>query len=146
MSNPLTPGNTGDYLVGRFYPYKCNISAISQGMTTTVTTDVDHMFSVGNQVGFRIPKQWGIPQLNGMTGYISSILSTTEVVVNVNTIGFDPFVTPTPGPYVVIDYPEILPIGDSNTGYSSPGGVPPQTQFVPGAFSVTLQPELTYEE
>ena len=133
--------NLGLYPAGKFYPFKCFITAIVNGMTTLVTTSVDHMFVIGNQIMFFIPKGWGITQLNHLSGYVIDIPSQNQVTVNINTLTFDAFTTPTPTSFVVIDYPEIAPVGDSNTGTLSPGGVPILPITVPGAQTVTNFPD-----
>lgn len=134
MGSPLTPYNLGLFNSGTYTPFICDISAISTGKTTLVTTTTSHGFVIGNEVQFDIPSQWGIQQLNQLTGYISSIPAVNQFIVNINTLTFDAFVTPSPPTYIVIDPAQVAGIGDFNTGTSSPGGVPANPNTVPGAF------------
>jgi hypothetical protein len=139
--NPgLIPGNSGDYQTGIYFPYVCNITAITQEVNATVTTDVAHMFSVGNQVRFQIPSQYGMRQLNGLKGIVLDIPSTTEITVDVDTSNFNAFSVPSLAPFVVIDPAQVIPVGDYNQGYLSPGGVQPFQKNPPGSFTVTLFP------
>ena len=73
-------------------------------------------------------------QLQHFTGYVLSIITPTQFSVNIDTTFFDPFITPTPPPFVVIDVPQVAGIGDQNTGTSSPGGIIANPNTIPGAF------------
>jgi hypothetical protein len=79
-------------------------------------------------------------QLNGLSAYISAVPDDMTIVINLDTSNFDAFAIPTVDPLIVLDPAQVLPIGDSNTGQSSPGGTPPFPNTVPGAFNVTLFP------
>lgn len=127
--------NFGLYNSGTYIPFKCNISSISQGSSTVVTTSVDHGFIVGNQVQFSIPKAYGMTQLNGKKGLVLSFTSNT-ITVNIDSSSFDPFVTPSVIPLIIYDPAEVLPIGDQNVGYSVVAGVAPSLQ-IPGTFRNT---------
>lgn len=132
-----TQSNFGEYLTGTFYPFRCDIDAISSiGDSILVTTSVDHMFVVGNQVSFSIPAEYGMRQLSGKTGYVTSVLNTDQIIVNINAVDFNSFITPV----AAFDPAQVIPIGDSNYGTLSPGGIPENPNTVPGAFNVTLIP------
>jgi len=134
MSNSQTRYNLGLFNSGSYTPFLCDITAIVMGQTTLVTTSTSHGFVIGNEVQFFIPEQWGMIQLDERTGYISAIPASNQFVVNINTLGFNPFVTPSPPTYVVLNPAQVSGIGDSNTGTSSPGGIPNNPNTVPGAF------------
>jgi hypothetical protein len=124
--------NHGLYYSGTYLPFTCDIIAIALGQTTVFTTSVPHAFVIGNEVGFQIPKEFGTRQLNHEVGYVLSLTDTT-VEVNIDSTHFDTFIIPTVNPLVVLDPPQIIPIGDANTGYVLPGGAIPPLQ-IPGAF------------
>lgn len=131
--------NAGDYATGIFYPYICDITAISsEGFETLVTTSIDHMFSIGNLVSFVIPPQYGMRKLNRLKGYITEIPEADQILVAVDTSNFDPFVIPTVTPPAVIDPAQVQPVGDANTGYQSSTGT--TLEGFPGAFNVTMFP------
>lgn len=94
------------------------------------------MFVVGNQVSFSIPAEYGMRQLSGKTGYVTSVLNTDQIIVNINAVDFNSFITPV----AAFDPAQVIPIGDSNYGTLSPGGIPENPNTVPGAFNVTLIP------
>lgn len=124
--------NHGLYFSGTYLPFTCDITAITTGQTTIITTSVKHSFVIGNEVSFQIPKEYGMRQLDKENGYVLSITDYT-VEVNIDSLGFDAFVIPTVNPLIVLDPPQIIPIGDANTGYVLPGGQKPTLQ-IPGAF------------
>jgi hypothetical protein len=126
--------NFGFYNAGTFIPFVCNITAVTRGLPTFVTTDVTHGFVVGNTVYFSIPPQWGIPQLNGLTGLILAVTSNT-ISVNIDSRNFDAFVTPIVTPPQVINAAQVLPVGDQNSGYSVGATTPPLQ--IPGTFRNT---------
>lgn len=130
-----TQSNLGLYYSGTYIPFKCTITAIANGLTTQVTTSVDHGFVVGNQVQFYIPNIWEEYQLNGLKGYVLSTTSNT-ITVNINSSNFNTFVTPVVPAKVVIDYPQVIPIGDGNTGYKTQNVSDPVLQ-IPGTFRNT---------
>lgn len=78
----------------QFYqPRRFVISDISLGATTTVTTETDHDYVVGQLVKLLIPKLYGAQQLNDVVGYVISVPNDDEVVINYNSIGFNSFIT-----------------------------------------------------
>lgn len=132
-----TQNNFGEYATGVFYPFRCDITAISSvGDSILVTTSVDHMFSVGNQVSFSIPAEYGMRQLSGKTGYVTAIPDTDQITVNINAFDFNSFTAPV----AAFDPAQVMPIGDSNYGTLSPGGIPVNPNTIPGAFNVTQTP------
>lgn len=128
----LSGSPAGAYVMKVLYPYLyapgvAFIEAISLGSTTTVTTTAPHNFVLGQEVAFRITPQWGTSQLNSLPnnvipvspiyGYVTSVVSATQVVVNINSSTFTAFNTNQPANSVAGEqFPQILAIGDLNTG------------------------------
>ncbi len=115
-----------------YTPYLCYLSAVSTGATTAITTTQTHAFVVGNQVQFVIPKQWGISQLNGRSGIVTGVTSNT-LTVNIDSRGYDAFNSASVALPQVIDTPQVIPIGDTNIGYTTPGGQAPAL-VIPGSY------------
>lgn len=130
-----TQSNFGLYYSGTYVPFACDISGVALGQTTMITTSVNHGFIVGNEVTFLIPRLWGVSQLNGLKGLVLAFTNNT-ITVNIDSTMFDAFITPTVTLPVVIDTPQVLPVGDQNTGYVLPGGSPPPLQ-IPGTYRNT---------
>lgn len=112
-----------------FYePMVYPISAITLGNTTTVTTSFVNDFVLGQQVRFVMPPDSGTRELNGMTGYLITINSTTQFVVNVSSLDMNAFTVPTS-----IQQAQVIPIGDINSGQINTGRAN-NTTFIPGSF------------
>jgi hypothetical protein len=119
-------------------PYYEVITGITRGATTTVNCAYAHAYVVGQEVTFVIPSQWGIVELDGLKGYVTSI-TASAFVVDINSSSFTAFSYPTSGTASLgLTFPQVLPVGDSNTGYSGPTVPFPAT--IPGAFAVKNTP------
>lgn len=109
-----------------YYPGTVPIAAITVGATTTIDTTYQHNFVVGQEVAFRIPTVWGTYQLNSLPnaalpgspiyGYVTAVNSPTEVVVNINSTGYTAFTAPTVAQSKGVSYPQIVAVGDNNSG------------------------------
>jgi len=117
-------------LSSKYQPFVTGITAITpQGQSTLVTADQNHGFVIGNEVTFQIPPQWGMFQLNGMSGFVTAITSNT-ITVNINTSNFNAFVVPGS---TNLSPAQIIPAGDANFGYQSVGNTQPANISIPGA-------------
>lgn len=134
MGSPLNRYNFGLFNSGTYSPKICDIEAITQAIQALVTTTVDHSFVVGQEVQFFIPPEWGMRQLNNLKGIVLGIPADDQILVTINTLDFDAFVTPTPPAYVVISPAQVAGIGDINTGTLSAGGVPANPNTIPGSY------------
>lgn len=131
----LSGSPSGAYVKKVLYPYLyapgvAFIEAITTGSTTTVTTTAPHNFVVGQEVAFRIPALWGTVQLNSIPnsgsnipgspvyGYVISVTSSTQFVVNINSTGYTAFNTNQTVASVKagLSFPQVLAVGDVNTG------------------------------
>jgi hypothetical protein len=126
--------NFGLWYSGTYIPFVCDISGVTTGQTTVITTAVDHGFVVGNQVQFYIPREWGITQLNKLKGYVLSLTDDT-IEVNIDSTQFNQFSTPTVILPNIVQTPQVIPIGDGNTGYQYVGCHPPLK--IPGTYRNT---------
>ena len=123
-SNP--PINPQYYQPSVFY-----ISAITLGNTTTVTTSVNHNYVIGQLFRLLIPPTYGSVQLNQQQGYVIGIPAADQVVVNINSTKANAFVaSPTYGPTP----PQIVAIGDQNSGQISSTGNVQINTYIPGSF------------
>ena len=125
-------------LTSQYQPFATGISSITQnGSYSLVTTSVPNGFVIGSEVLFQIPQQWGMKQLNGLTGYVTAVTSNT-ITVNINTATFDPFTIPV-NP-LAGSPAQVLPIGDENSGFQSIGNVVPTNLSIPGAYIAPTTP------
>ena len=110
-----------------YAPGTAVISAIGLGTTTTVTTTAPHNFVVGQEVALRIPSSWGTTQLNSLPnssipgspiyGFVTIVNSATQVTLNINSSSYTAFNSnPTVASVPGLSFPQILAVGDVNTG------------------------------
>lgn len=102
-----------------FYPRRFILANVSAATSAVVTTNIPHGYVVGQLVRFSIPAVCGMTQLDGLTGTVTSITSTTIFVVNIDTSAFTAFTFPTVAQQPSL-YPEVIPVGeDTATAISS---------------------------
>ena len=112
-----------------YQPSKFNISAITQGVTTTITTSIDHNFVVGQRIRILIQPTDGTRQLNNYDGIVFSIPADNQVNIKVDSRNFNTFISggsSTPS--------QILAIGDINSGIIATNGINNSTTNIPGSF------------
>lgn len=115
----------------QFYqPSQFFISDITLGQTTTVTTTVDHNYVIGQEVRLIIPPSFGCRQLNNQTGFVLSIPEDDEVVLDIYSLGGDPYVSSS-----ATTKAQILAIGDVNSGVTNSTGRLSNGTFIPGSFA-----------
>ena len=120
-----------------YEPSQFTISDIALGVTTTVTTSVNHNYVIGQLVRLLIPEFYGSYQLNEQLGYVLSIPSADEVNIAINSTQSNPFV---PSPSYGPTPPQIVAVGDINTGLISSTGRSVPSTAIPGSF-INISPE-----
>lgn len=118
-----------------YQPKRFVISSITRGKTTTVTATSSMDYVIGQLVALIIPADCGIRQLNEQTGYVISIPASNEVVLDINSSFMDPFIAA--GTYVK---PQILPVGDINSGVQNAQGRVNNGTSIPGSF-INISPQ-----
>ena len=133
-SGPIAPENNPPIDPQFYQPSRFQISDVTRGVTTVVTTSIDHNYVIGQLVKILIPSTYGIVQLNNQYGYVIAIPASDEVTVDINTSSsalYNNFIaSPTFGPTP----PSILAIGDINSGIISSTGLNNPTTNIPGSF------------
>lgn len=122
----------------QFYqPNQFVISAISLGITTTVTATADMNYVIGQLVRLIIPPPYGSYQLNNMSGYVLSLPSSTQVEISIdssqNVDAYIAYVQPTI-PTSAQTVAQIIAIGDVNQGAINATGRVNNGTFIPGSF------------
>ncbi len=120
---PIQPQN--------FMPSMFFIEDILRGVSTLVTTSSNHNYVIGQLVRLLIPFGYGSRQLDGKQGYVVSIPSFSQVLVNINSQVCDAFI---PNPSIEKTKAQILAIGDINTGIISSTGRTVSSTAIPGSF------------
>jgi hypothetical protein len=128
---PIAPYNNPPINPQYFQPSVFIISAISLGSLTTVTTTVNNNYVVGQLCRLLIPDQYGSRGLNEAEGIVINIPAPNQVTLNIYSVGVNPFIAnPSYGP----TKPQILAIGDYNSGIISATGPSIPSTTIPGAF------------
>jgi len=118
-----------------YQPSRFIISAITRGQTTTITTSADQNYVVGQLVRLLIPGTYGTIQLNGRQGYVISVPSTTQVVVDIDSSFMDAFISSS-----ATTKAQILAIGDGNSGVTNSSGRINQGTYILGSF-INISPQ-----
>jgi hypothetical protein len=125
----------------QFYqPSQFPITAIQTGVTTIVTmgnstNGVVPNYVIGQQVRITIPEKYGSRALNEKKGYVVSLPTSNSVEVTINSIGTDAFIaSPTFLPFQQKTLPQIMAIGDINSGAINATGRINTGTFIPGSF------------
>lgn len=114
----------------QFYrPSRFVISGVVLGNSTTVTTSVNHNYVIGQHVRLLIPVGYGCTQLNDKDGYVDSIPAPNQVVVTINSLQANAFINAS-----LKQQPQILAIGDVNTGSTNDHGPYRIKSYIPGSF------------
>lgn len=135
ISYPISAYQNVD-IESQFYsPSRFVISNISEGINTTITTSVDHNYVIGQQVRLNIPPAYGAYGLNNQTGLVISIPATNQVTLLIDSSDMDAFI---PAPVFVTNQdqtpPQIVAIGDVNTGPINSNGRSNNQTYISGSF------------
>lgn len=130
ISGPIALYNNVPIREDYYQPSRFVISEIELGPTTLVTTTEDMNYVIGQLVRLLIPRFNGSRQLNQQTGYVVSIPAPDQVEIAIDSSqNVDPFMTSS-----ARTLPQIVPVGDVNTGIISSTGRNIPTTNIPGAF------------
>lgn len=114
----------------QFYqPSRFVISDITIGITTLVTTSVAYNYVIGQQVRLFIPEGYGCRELSGQQAYVISLPTTTQMELALNSQFATPFVAAN-----LNQSPQIMAIGDINSGQINSNGLNNTLTFIPGSF------------
>lgn len=128
---PVPPYSNVNIEPQNYQPSIFVISAITLGVTTLVTTSVNHNYVIGQEVRLIIPPANGSRQLNGQSGFVLSIPNSNQVNLSINSSqNVDKFIATT-SPR---EQPQIASIGDLNNGSLNSNGSGSQITFVQGSF------------
>ena len=131
MFGPIAPESNPAIHPEWYKPRVFDIASILNGQTTLVTTTINHDYVVGQEVRFLISQLYGERQLNQQTGFVTSIPNPNQIVVDIDSSSFDLFVAnPTSG----TTQPQVLAIGDVNSGQINSDGRNYNKTYIPGSF------------
>jgi hypothetical protein len=127
LNGPIPPYNNPPIMPQYFMPRQFYISNIQLGQTTIITTILNMNYVIGQLVRLLIPYFSGSRELNELEGYVISIPSLNQVEVDICSVNFSPFLTST-----AQQQPQIVAIGDVNTGMINANGRTFPVGVIPG--------------
>jgi hypothetical protein len=130
ITGPIAPYSNVPINPQYYQPRSYEISAISLGATTTVTTVDDDDYVIGQQVRLMIPPGFGARQLNGLTGYVIALPASNQVTIDINSRGGNAFSIPASATQIA----QIVAIGDVNSGPTNSSGRTNNINYIQGAF------------
>jgi hypothetical protein len=118
LISPWAPNVQGYGGVSYWYPSLRRIVNITQAAQAVITTSVDSNYVVGQSIRLSVPPAFGMTQADGLLVNITAV-NGGSFTVNLNTIGFTPFVFP-----LVAAYPftpaQCVPVGEETDQFSNP--------------------------
>lgn len=116
----------------QFYqPRQFVISNLTLGLTTIITTTIDHDYVIGQEIRLLIPPSYGSYQLNEALGYVLSIPTSNQVQTSINSLrNVDAFIASSS----IIQQAQIVAIGDINSGQTNSSGRINNLTYIPGSF------------
>jgi hypothetical protein len=109
-----------------YYPRNRYIASISQAAQAVVVLTVTHNLQVGQQIRFHVPAMYGMVELEGLSGNIVAIDTTTNsITVDIDTTGFTAFAWPITAVASASAHtlPQIVPVGENTA--TALAAVPP---------------------
>ena len=128
----IAPQNNPSITPWYYKPRTAFISAISTGSTTTITTVADQYYVVGQIVKLLLNSNNGCRGLSNKEFLVLSVPSLTQVILDVNSTQETPFVLTESN-----TEPQIVPVGDYNSGAINNQGRVNNTSYIPGSFQNT---------
>lgn len=129
LAGPKPPYNNPAIQPQFYKPKMYVIEDIILGITTIVTTTIDHDYVIGQNIRLLIPSSYGTIELNEVIGLVIDIPASNQVTLNVSSIGFNSFVNsaqPTQA--------QIVAIGDINSGAINDSGNVNNIEYILGSF------------
>lgn len=116
----IVAGTTGSFrkipFQPQFYPRRRLISAITQATSAVIKMTVTHGFTAGQAVRIKVPKAFGMIEMNSLVGNITAINTTTNTItVDIDSSAFTAFAFPlsAASPF---DLAEVIPVGETANG------------------------------
>jgi len=127
---PVPPFNNPPIMPQFFIPQAFFISGVTLGTTTTITATQTMDYVIGQQVRLLIPNGSGCTQLNNMIGYVIDIPNPDQVTVDIDSsLNVNQFTSSS-----ARTQPQIISIGDINSGVLNLNGPKQSGTYIPGSF------------
>jgi hypothetical protein len=128
---PIAPQNNPPINPQFYQPSIFDIASITNGETTLVTTTVAQNYVIGQLVRLLIPQIYGARQFNEQTAFVIGIPSPTQITLQLDSSSYDVLV---PNPTSGTTQPQVVAVGDVNSGQINSQGRKVNGTFIPGSF------------
>jgi hypothetical protein len=129
VTAPIPPFQNLPIRANFYNPSRFLISNIILGQTTIITATEDMNYVIGQLVRLIIPAPYGTYQLDNRQAYVISIPSDDQVEIDIDSNQMNAFILAS-----ISQQPQILPIGDVNSGVINNNGLNAAGIGIPGAF------------
>lgn len=128
---PIAPENNPPINPQYYQPRVFNIANIVNGVTTLLTTTVPHDYVVGQNVRLLISLLYNATEFNEREATVVSIPTSSSMVLQLDSRGFSAFV---PNTGSNSTQPQVVAVGDYNSGVINANGRILNGTFIPGSF------------
>ncbi len=126
MDTPGAPATDGNWrripFDQRYYPRNRVITKVTQASSALITMAVTHGFTVGQEMRFAVPSEFGMVELDNLSATITAIgtsdgLSTNTITIDVDSTAFTAFAFPSSATAATgVSFSQVIPIGEAATG------------------------------
>jgi hypothetical protein len=114
-----------------YLPSVFNIASIVNGPTTLVTTTINHNYVVGQLVRLLISQVYNATQFNEQEAYVIDIPNPDQIQLRLDSSTYNTFI---PNLVSNTTQPQVVAVGDVNTGTINANGRTLNGTFIPGSF------------
>lgn len=130
ISYPIPPYSNVPIESNFYQPSQFFISTVTIGQNTIITATRNMNYVIGQLVRLLIPSSFGCIELNKRQGYVIGIPALNQVEINIDSSQNVSAFTASN----VSTQPQIIAIGDINTGSINSHGRSPISTIIPGSF------------
>lgn len=131
FSGPTPPYSNPPIEPQSYIPSKFYITNVVLGQTTKIVISENCNFVIGQLVRLLFPITSGCSQLNQRDGYVIMLPSSKQIVIEINSLNSDAFIS---NPSAK-QQPQIIPVGDINSGTINKYGNVNFNLTIPGSFT-----------
>jgi hypothetical protein len=99
---------------GLFFPQNRQILQVTKGTTTVIRLNVQHTYTIGDVVTFRVPSAYGMTELDSVRAEVLAVntaLGTNTITVDVDSSSFTTFAFPSSTNFQT-SFAQVIPVGE----------------------------------
>lgn len=96
-----------------YYPRRRVIVSVSKAASAVIVLNVTHGYTAGQKVRFSVPAEFGMTELDGLTGTITAIsTAANSITVDINSTAFTTYAWPLTAA-VPFTHAQVIPLGEA---------------------------------